>query len=108
MSKRPHTILVVGATGSVGRFVVAEALKQGYATRALVRNLDKAKTLPEGALAVVGDLTDAATLDRALAGTDAVVFTHGSNSTEEQAEAVDYGAVRSVLTALGDRSVRVA
>ncbi|MDK9592996.1 NmrA family NAD(P)-binding protein [Propionibacterium freudenreichii] len=63
MSKRPHTILVVGATGSVGRFVVAEALKQGYATRALVRNLDKAKTLPEGALAVVGDLTDAATLD---------------------------------------------
>ena len=75
MSKRPHTILVVGATGSVGRFVVAEALKQGYATRALVRNLDKAKTLPEGALAVVGDLTDAATLDRALAGTDAAVRT---------------------------------
>lgn len=108
MSTRPHTVLVVGATGSVGRFAVAEALRQGYATRALVRNLDKAKTLPKGAFPVVGDLTDASTLDRALAGADAVIFTHGSNSTEEQAEAVDYGAVRAVLTALGDRSARIA
>ncbi len=33
-----------------------------------------------------------------LDGVDAVVFTHGSNGTEAENEAVDYGAVKSVLT----------
>ncbi|BCW70990.1 hypothetical protein [Arthrobacter sp. NicSoilB8] len=34
MSHRPSTVLVVGATGSIGRYAVAEALRQGYAVRA--------------------------------------------------------------------------
>src|SRR3974390_2298132 len=38
----PATVLAVGATGSVGRLVGAEALEQGYKLRALVRNPDKA------------------------------------------------------------------
>jgi nucleoside-diphosphate-sugar epimerase len=29
------TVLVVGATGSIGRLVVEEAIRQGYAVRAL-------------------------------------------------------------------------
>jgi uncharacterized protein YbjT (DUF2867 family) len=32
------TVLVVGATGSVGRLVVDEVMRQGHAVRALVRN----------------------------------------------------------------------
>lgn len=39
----PATLLVVGATGSIGRLVVAEALRQGYAVRALVRDEAKAR-----------------------------------------------------------------
>jgi uncharacterized protein YbjT (DUF2867 family) len=35
------TVLVVGATGSIGRLVVEEALRQGYVVRALVRTPDK-------------------------------------------------------------------
>jgi uncharacterized protein YbjT (DUF2867 family) len=31
------TVLVVGATGSIGRLVVEESLRQGHAVRALVR-----------------------------------------------------------------------
>ena len=42
------TVLVVGATGSIGRLVVEEAIRQGYRTRALVRDRDKARTLPLG------------------------------------------------------------
>ena len=34
MTSRPTTVLVVGATGSIGRLVVAEAIRQGYTTRA--------------------------------------------------------------------------
>jgi uncharacterized protein YbjT (DUF2867 family) len=39
-------VLVVGATGSIGRLVVAEALRQGHTVRALVRTPGKARRLP--------------------------------------------------------------
>ena len=37
MTNAPMTVLVVGATGSIGRLVVDEALRQGHVVRALVR-----------------------------------------------------------------------
>ena len=104
MPERPSTIVVVGSTGSIGEQVVAESARQGYSTRALVRDASRARLDP-GAELVVGDLTDASTLTDALAGVDAVVFTQGSSS---QPEAVDYGAVKNVLTALDGRPVRIA
>lgn len=109
MSKHSLTVLVVGATGSIGRLVVAQALRQGHAVRALVRSLDGARGLPQEAQRVVGDLTQPSTLASAVEGIDAVVFTHGaSGSGKSGAEQVDYGAVRNVLTALAGRSVRIA
>jgi uncharacterized protein YbjT (DUF2867 family) len=58
---------------------------------------------------VAGDLTRPDTLTAAVDGVDAIVFTHGSDGGGKAgAEAVDYGGVRSVLAALGGRSVRIA
>ncbi|MBT2532413.1 NAD(P)H-binding protein [Arthrobacter sp. ISL-48] len=58
MNPRPSTVLIIGATGSIGRHAVAEALHQGYAVRALVRDPARAaRVLPEGVDLVVGDLT---------------------------------------------------
>ena len=37
MTTRPPTVLVAGATGSIGRLVVEEAIRHGYRTRALGR-----------------------------------------------------------------------
>ena len=109
MNMHPATVLVVGATGSVGRLVVAEALAEGYAVRALVRSASKAKTLPPGAQAVIGDLTQPKTLVAAVDGIDAIVFTHGSNGQGKAgAEHIDYGGVRSVLAALTGHQVRIA
>ena len=108
-TKRDGTVLVVGATGSVGRLVVAEAVRQGYSTRALVRDVSRAGRLDPGALKAVGELTRAETLTDAVADIDAVVFTQGSSYGDAAAaEAVDYGAVKNVLQALGGRGVRVA
>ena len=53
------TVLAVGATGSIGRFVVAEALRQGHDVRALVRDRAKPRRLPREAQVVVGNLTGA-------------------------------------------------
>ena len=108
-SEKPRVVLVVGATGSVGRHVVTEAVRQGYATRALVRDAARSGPLDPGARRVVGQLTDASTLGDALAGVDAVIFTQGSSYGDAlAAEAVDYGAVKNVLEALGGRKVRIA
>jgi uncharacterized protein YbjT (DUF2867 family) len=103
-----YTVLVVGSTGSVGRHAVAESLRRGYRTRALVRDAGRATALPDGAEIVVGDLTKAGTLTGAVDGVDGIVFTQGSHGDATSAEQVDYGAVRNVLDALGGRHARVA
>jgi uncharacterized protein YbjT (DUF2867 family) len=108
MNKQVDKVLVIGATGSIGREVVSEGLQSGFAIRALVRDASRARSLPSGVEAVVGDLTDASSLARALDGIDAVVFTHGSNGRPPGPEAVDYGAVRNVLEALAGRKVAIA
>jgi len=103
------TVLVVGATGSIGSLVVQEAIRQGHAVRALVRSQAKARQLPREAEAVIGDVTRPETLEGAVDGVDAIVFTHGSDgSGKAGAENVDYGAVRNILNALGSRSARIA
>jgi len=103
------TVLVVGATGSIGRLVVDEALRAGHQARALVRDASRAGPLPKPTRCVVADLTRADTLAPALDGVDAIVFTHGTADYDKaEAERVDYGAVRNVLTALQGRTVRIA
>ncbi|MCU1404371.1 MAG: NAD-dependent dehydratase, partial [Glaciihabitans sp.] len=52
------TVLVVGATGSIGRHVVAEAVRQGHTVRALVRSASKARDLDLAAQVMEGQLTD--------------------------------------------------
>ncbi|MFC3997294.1 SDR family oxidoreductase [Nocardiopsis sediminis] len=68
----PQTgILVIGATGNVGRNVVAELVEQGTPVRALTRRPGRSG-LPPGADVVQGDLTDPASLKAALDGIGAV------------------------------------
>lgn len=104
----PADVLVVGATGSIGSLVVQESVRRGHRTRALVRDRRRAAALPADVRAAIGDLTRADTLAEAVDRVDAVVFTHGSHGSARDAELVDYGAVRNVLQALGDRPARIA
>ncbi|GIJ19069.1 NAD(P)H-binding protein [Micromonospora fiedleri] len=55
------TILVTGATGSVGRLVVERLVAAGVRVRALTRSPDAAR-LPDGVEVVAGDLADPSTL----------------------------------------------
>lgn len=105
----PLTVLAVGATGSIGRLVVEDALEHGHTVRALVRDTTRAAHLDDRAEIVVADLTDASSLVAAVDGIDAVVFTHGSHGEGPAvAERVDYGAVANVLTALQALPARIA
>lgn len=100
-------VLVVGATGSIGRHVVDEVLGAGHRVRALVRDGASHRLRPDADI-YVGDLTRPETLLDAVAGITGVVFVHGTYGSNAAAEAVDYGGVRNVLAALDRPNVRIA
>jgi uncharacterized protein YbjT (DUF2867 family) len=109
MNSRPLSVLIVGATGSIGRYAVAEALRQGHTVRALVRDQARAaRVLPDGVDPVVGDLTRPETLGPAIEGIEAIVFTHGSTTSERDVRDNDYAGVANVLKTLDGRPVRIA
>ena len=66
-------VAVTGATGIVGRFVVARLQAQGAAIRALVRPSSDRSGLPGEFEYIVGDMTDSDALTALVEGMDAVV-----------------------------------
>lgn len=68
-----NRVLVTGATGYIGGHVAAELLRRGYRVRALVRDkTDPGHLLTLGAEVARGNLLDAAAVERAVTGCDAV------------------------------------
>ena len=108
MNERSTHVLVAGATGSIGRLVVAAARRHGLRVTALVRDPRRAEQVLPDVDLVRGDLEDAGSLTAALHGIDAVVFTHGGNGSPDQARRIDYGGVADVLHALDGRTPRIA
>lgn len=105
----PQHVLVIGATGSIGRLVVEELLEHGDTARALSRHPDQAVRLLGADVEIAaGDINDPAAMRSAVDGVDAVVLTHGASYGSGDYEAVDYGAVPALLDALDGRVVRVA
>jgi uncharacterized protein YbjT (DUF2867 family) len=70
------TILITGASGTVGRQVVQQLTERGAAVRALVRDPSKT-TFPAGVEVVQGDLLDVEALRRALAGVSTLFMLNG-------------------------------
>ncbi|QLQ16382.1 MAG: SDR family oxidoreductase [Micropruina sp.] len=100
------TLLVLGATGTIGREVVAQLLSGGRGVRALTRNAARARRLLGADVQVVeGDLTSSAALAGALEGVEGIVLTHGGDSDPER---IYYGAAKALVDALGERSIPVA
>ncbi|MFE2140428.1 condensation domain-containing protein [Streptomyces sp. NPDC059456] len=70
---RPGTVLVTGATGGVGAFVVRELAARGRPVLALARSESAHLITTEGVDVIEGDLADPAGLREAVAQADAVV-----------------------------------
>jgi len=79
---RDNPVLVVGATGKTGQWVVTDLLSKGFSVRAFVRNLDKAEDLFgwDGSNLDVfeGNVKDLASLTEATRGALAVIYCAGS------------------------------
>ena len=90
------TILVTGATGSVGRLVVDELVAAGVPVRALTVDPERAR-LPAGAEVVVGSLARPSTLPVALKGVSAVYLAPMARTVRRFCElAAEAGAERVV------------
>ena len=106
MTLQSSTILVAGATGQQGGAVLRRLHDDGFAVRALTRDpsSERSRALAAQGVAVVsGDLTDRASLERALEGVDGVFsmatpYQHGIASEVLQgvtlAEAAQAAGVR--------------
>ncbi len=73
-------IAVFGATGGTGNQVVKQALAAGHQVTALARDPGKLDTTDPNLTVVAGSVLDAAPVQQALQGTDAVVVSLGNTA----------------------------
>lgn len=94
------TILVTGATGSVGRLVVDELLAAGVPVRALTVDPERAN-LPAEAEVVVGSLAKPSTLPVALKGVSAVYLAPMARTVRRFCELASEAGVERVVALSG-------
>jgi nucleoside-diphosphate-sugar epimerase len=95
-------ILVTGATGLTGHFLIQELVRRKCPMRALVRNPPKFPT-PPGVEVVPGDLGNPDSLCRALHGATGVIHAASASNFPPGADSlVDIDAMQTLLAGWGD------
>jgi putative NADH-flavin reductase len=97
-------VLIIGATGRIGRFATLRALVAGHEVVALVREPEGAD-LPEGVMVQRGDLRDPTSVEDALAGVDAVISAVGVRANTKRDELELERGVGNLVAAMRTRRV---
>jgi uncharacterized protein YbjT (DUF2867 family) len=94
-------VLIVGATGTLGRQIARRALDAGHGVRCMVRSPRKASFLQEwGCELTRGDLSDPASLDYALEGQEALIDAATARATDSgSAYDVDWAGKQNLFAA---------
>ena len=104
-------VLVTGVTGFLGGCVAARLMAAGHAVRGFVRDESRWMGRPAGAEASAGDLVDAASLRRAVAGCDAVVHCAAMVKSwakdKGEFDRVNVSGLRNVIDAAAAASARL-
>ncbi|MEM6306204.1 MAG: SDR family oxidoreductase [Pseudomonadota bacterium] len=96
-------VIVIGATGSIGKLTVARLLDQDHEVTAFARHPEKLDVKSARLHLHAGDVRDAEALTAAIAGQDAVVITLGSASLRERIRAA---GTLNVIRAMQETGVR--
>ncbi|MGN8245179.1 NAD(P)-dependent oxidoreductase [Cellulomonas soli] len=99
-------VTVFGATGAIGQLVVADLLKAGHAVTAYVRNPAKVPAWGDQVRVVVGEITDGAAIDTAVAGSRAVVSALGPSMDRKAQGLPLVEGTRLILEAMQRHGVR--
>jgi len=99
-------LLVLGATGGIGRQVVSQALDAGHQVTAFVRHPDKMGIRHERLTLTIGDVTaGGSALSSAVRGQDAVISALGRGNSFK-ADGLMQRAVPSIISAMQTNHVR--
>lgn len=101
-------ILVAGATGKTGRHIVRQLINNDVPVKALVRDLDQAKTiLPTEAEFVLGDVLQPATFESALADCNVLICATGATPSLNPTGPyqVDYQGTKNLVDAAKKQGV---
>lgn len=90
-------VIVFGATGSVGKHVLEQALQQGHEVTAFARDISKIGTQHPKLTKAEGNVLERAAIDQAMPGQDAVIVVLGAGR---------HGGVRATGTRLVIESMR--
>ncbi len=103
---RPKTVLVVGATGMLGRPVAERLRADGYRVRALVRDLQRARArLGDGVEYVEGGVGDPAVLKTAVDGCTGVHVSLKAGPAPGEPERVERQGTARVVAAAAEAGV---
>ncbi len=95
-------IIVFGATGTVGRQLVQQSLRDGHAVTAFARHPDKLGIDHPKLSLFPGDVLNAQTVTEAVAGQDAVIITLGAG----RHAGVRANGTRHIVAAMDEHQVR--
>ena len=97
-------LLILGASGKIGRPLTEAALERGYQVHALVLDAKKLSDIENERLAIIeGNATDATVIDKAVRDVDAVISTLGHNRyTEVEMQS---NAMRALVKAMQQHDV---
>ncbi len=96
-------ILVIGAAGKTGEAIVKQALAEGHTVTAFVHNAKEFEG--EGARVVEGDVLDAAVVEGAVAGQEAVLDALGGHTPWKETS-LDSNAARNIIRAMHKHGVK--
>ncbi len=102
-------VIVFGATGPTGRRAVDEALAKGHEVTAFVRDPSRLGTRHERLKVVQGDALDAAAVEKALAGQEAVLVCLGARNRSGKGwppRDIDFVATQKILAGMKKHGVK--
>lgn len=114
---RENAVLVVGATGETGRWIMTDLLSKGFNVRLLVRNLAKAESLfgPDGGNCDIfeGDVNDLNSVREACSGAMAIIYCAGGRVSDggflgnsgNVFKEVDYEGVKNMVQAAEESGI---
>ena len=97
-------LVIFGATGTIGRQVVQQALEQGHTVTAFARNLAKLDIQHPHLSFAQGDVMESAAVEQAIRGQDAVVCVLGSG--KKLTGTVRSEGTRQIIQAMKNVGVR--
>jgi NAD(P)-dependent dehydrogenase (short-subunit alcohol dehydrogenase family) len=100
-------IAIFGVTGRIGSAIMEKALEDGDFVTALVRDPSKLTIKHENLTIIQGDATDAAGVDQAVYGADAVISAMATSASKKIAKGIPLTrGMQNIINAMGKYSVK--